>query len=91
MWKKGDFLMGRGATAPLVAFLSLSRNGAPAVSGPGGSNGGVIATTGVLQCVRCFHHSHRHFGVDSAYASLMEGGSLIKNMERNKSVSGLTL
>jgi hypothetical protein len=55
------------AATPLVTFLPLIRSGAPAMLGGGSSNPGVIAATGVSQCVRGFHHHHSRIVIASTH------------------------
>jgi hypothetical protein len=55
------------APLPLVAFLLLSRSGAPAMPGHGGGNGGVVTATGIPQCVRGLYHSCGCFLVASTF------------------------
>jgi hypothetical protein len=47
----------------------------------------VVTTTGIPQCVSSFYHRHGHFVVVSAYRFSHGRSSLIKNMERKRSLS----
>jgi hypothetical protein len=80
-----------GTAAPLIAFLPLSRSAAPAMLSRGSSNNRVIAAMGVHNAFAAFTIAMAFLWLPVPTASLMEGGNLIKNIDRNKALSGLIM